>query len=189
MEGVPDVFRLQQVQLQQLFRISHGQGPILFCRQSRHPPAGLAGNGHSGAAWNDYLPHFFQQHSRTVQIHLQDGFDGRLGGRDSGTIDQVFDVSEFLAFPDHGLDGSPVGQVHFHRFHIEASLYHDLGNVLGVLYIFVSQDDFLSIPHPAGHSHGQLTGTSNQQNFFIFHNRLLLMYPVHLCVFVFWNVL
>ena len=49
-EGVPDVFRPQEVQGKKFFGGSGGQLSILLRCQGRHPPAGLAGNGDTGTA-------------------------------------------------------------------------------------------------------------------------------------------
>ena len=157
MKSIPDILRLKDFQIQQFFCWGTGQQLIFFRCKGRHPMSGLAGNGHSHTPFFDHLSHFFQKHSCTVQIHLQNGFHRSLAGRDSGSIYQHGNFSIFLSLCYKFFNGLSGRKVHFHSLCVKSCLLHDLCSSLGVLYLLVPDKDFHSMAHSPCNSHTDLT--------------------------------
>lgn len=82
-----------------------GQSLVLSCRQGGHTPARPAGDGDAHAAGGNDLAHLLQQHGGTIEVHLQDGLDGGLGGGNAGTVG---DLQEGV-HPAHVQDGGKHG--------------------------------------------------------------------------------
>ena len=161
------MFRLEQGKGEQLFRRGAGQLTVLLRGQLGHPVPGLAGDGHAYAAGGDDLAYLFQQHGGAVEIDLQNGLDGCLAGGDACGVHQCGDRPIALGFFQPGQDGGAGGEVHLRRFRIKARLIQQVGGLLGVGQDFITDQNFLAGPHPAGDGQADLTGAGQKQHVFL----------------------
>ena len=160
MQGVSDIFRLQQRQGKQFFRGSGRQQFIFPGSQSRHTPAGLTGNGHANAALFDYLSDLLQKYRRAIQIDFQNRFHRGLAGGNTRCIDQHGNLTVFLCLRNDIQNRFAGGQIHFHRHSIKPRFIHNLRDGLRIFQFLVTNHNFHAGSHPAGNRHPNLACAS-----------------------------